>query len=172
MRRYRKPISVKKRFQVFVRDRFRCRYCGVQGGEGSGVVLHVDHLVSVADGGTDEMDNLVCACRRCNLGKSSLSLRELPDAERLAAQKTERFRRQAGTVRIEAEVLKEWTQATIEYVGFLVCPKAMNLESPQYMEFVRFTLRLTEKYGFRTVQDWQEQVRRLRKQSKLINRRS
>jgi len=37
-------------------------------------VLHVDHVISVADGGQDNTDNLITACSRCNLGKGSKSV--------------------------------------------------------------------------------------------------
>jgi 5-methylcytosine-specific restriction endonuclease McrA len=53
----RKNISASLRWQVFARDGFRCRYCGTQAGE-PGVTLHADHVVSVADGGTNAFDNL------------------------------------------------------------------------------------------------------------------
>ena len=33
------------------------------------VVLHVDHVVPVAAGGTTSEDNLLTACEECNLGK-------------------------------------------------------------------------------------------------------
>ena len=49
------------------RDDYTCRYCG---GKAPAVVLDVDHIVPVRDGGTDEMDNLVAACVDCNVGKS------------------------------------------------------------------------------------------------------
>lgn len=37
------------------------------------VALEVDHVVSVADGGTDELHNLATLCRDCNGGKSAYS---------------------------------------------------------------------------------------------------
>jgi hypothetical protein len=60
----RKAISVRKRFFVFKRDRYRCRICGA-----TGVELEVDHIVSVADGGSDALDNLQTLCFKCNRGK-------------------------------------------------------------------------------------------------------
>ena len=36
-----------------------------------GVVLHVDHVVPVAAGGTTSEDNLLAACEECNLGKGT-----------------------------------------------------------------------------------------------------
>lgn len=72
----RKGLSQSLRWQVFARDGFACRYCGRSAGEGT--ELHADHLVSVADGGTNEMDNLVTACQCCNGGKGARSLQEAP----------------------------------------------------------------------------------------------
>jgi hypothetical protein len=64
--------SLRLRFLVLQRDGFRCRYCGR--GPEDGTVLHVDHVVPKAQGGRDDMDNLVTACRECNLGKSDVLL--------------------------------------------------------------------------------------------------
>jgi hypothetical protein len=60
----RKALSVRKRFLVFKRDRYRCRICGR-----SGVELEVDHVLAVAQGGTDRLDNLQTLCFDCNRGK-------------------------------------------------------------------------------------------------------
>jgi hypothetical protein len=65
----REPISAGLRFDVFNRDHFRCRYCGR--GRDEGAVLHVDHVIPVAQGGRTEIGNLVTACAACNLGKSA-----------------------------------------------------------------------------------------------------
>jgi hypothetical protein len=60
-----RQVSTAKRFAVLNRDKFTCQYCGRRGGE-----LEVDHVVPYSRGGSDEMDNLVAACRSCNQGKS------------------------------------------------------------------------------------------------------
>lgn len=62
----RRPIRA--RFDVLVRDNYTCRYCGRQA---PNVVLHVDHVIPVAKGGTDDPDNLVTACYDCNEGKGT-----------------------------------------------------------------------------------------------------
>ena len=69
-RRARDPIRAQVRFGVLQRDGFRCRYCG-RPGSAPGVVLHVDHVVSLAAGGASTEDNLLTACEECNLGKST-----------------------------------------------------------------------------------------------------
>jgi 5-methylcytosine-specific restriction endonuclease McrA len=68
--RGREPFPPKLRFEVLKRDGFRCRYCGRSGAQGE-VKLHVDHVVPVSKGGTNDIDNLVTACEECNLGKSN-----------------------------------------------------------------------------------------------------
>ena len=62
-----------KRFQVFMRDKFTCVYCG-RSPEKDGIALHVDHRVARNNGGQDVLDNLVTACVDCNLGKSDKAL--------------------------------------------------------------------------------------------------
>jgi 5-methylcytosine-specific restriction endonuclease McrA len=44
-----------------------CTYCGTEGDPSN--PLTADHFVPKALGGTDERDNLVTACRRCNSAK-------------------------------------------------------------------------------------------------------
>jgi hypothetical protein len=60
----RRSLSLRKRFLVFRRDRYRCHICGQ-----SGVELEVDHVVPVVRGGSDALDNLQTLCRDCNRGK-------------------------------------------------------------------------------------------------------
>ncbi len=67
----RKGLPDQLRWQVIARDAFTCCYCGRKPPE---VTLQVDHRVSVRDGGTDDLDNLVTACRECNGGKADSSL--------------------------------------------------------------------------------------------------
>lgn len=62
----RKGLGNAKRFAIFQRDRFTCVYCGRKP---PGVILEVDHVHPVAEGGTDDELNLVTSCRECNAGK-------------------------------------------------------------------------------------------------------
>ncbi|MGC8877229.1 HNH endonuclease [Thermus sp.] len=52
------------RRNVLRRDRYTCQYCGRQGGE-----LTVDHVLPRSRGGKHTWENLVAACRACNLKK-------------------------------------------------------------------------------------------------------
>lgn len=62
----REDLKPGERFKIFQRDGFRCVYCGRGGRE---VVLHVDHIVPVSKGGTNDINNLCTSCRECNIGK-------------------------------------------------------------------------------------------------------
>lgn len=74
----RKPLSVRTRFEVFKRDSFTCRYCGKSSPE---VVLEVDHIVPLCEGGDDDHMNLVTACWACNSGKAGVPLSEVITGE-------------------------------------------------------------------------------------------
>lgn len=81
----RKPprtVKLRTRFAVLERDGWTCRYCGR--GRAQGAVLHVDHVVPLALGGSNEDSNLVTACDLCNLGKSARPLRRDPPPREVA----------------------------------------------------------------------------------------
>lgn len=73
----RKAISKKIRFEVFKRDNFTCQYCGATPPQ---VILHVDHIVAVARGGENDMDNYATSCESCNQGKAANSLTSVPQS--------------------------------------------------------------------------------------------
>lgn len=67
----RKPISAKMRFEVFKRDKFTCQYCGRMAPD---VVLEIDHINPVSNGGENDLLNLVTSCMECNRGKGARQL--------------------------------------------------------------------------------------------------
>lgn len=69
----RKSITKKIRFEVFKRDSFTCQYCGQMAPD---VVLEVDHIIPVSQGGKNEVLNLVTSCFDCNRGKGKDKLNE------------------------------------------------------------------------------------------------
>jgi 5-methylcytosine-specific restriction endonuclease McrA len=103
----RDPVASPERFakQVFARDGFRCRYCGLRlvtkqvlsafsnvvgrdhfcptGGnqQRHGIVLafraNIDHVIPWTRGGRTDLDNLVAVCWCCNYGKSSYTLEQI-----------------------------------------------------------------------------------------------
>jgi hypothetical protein len=73
----RKSTGKKARFEIFKRDKFTCQYCGAHPPE---VVLVVDHVDPVANGGSSDIDNLVTACETCNQGKGARELTSVPES--------------------------------------------------------------------------------------------
>ncbi len=69
----RETLGKKLRFEVFKRDKFTCQYCGEKAPE---VVLNVDYIDPVANGGTNEILNLITSCFSCNSGKSDRTLND------------------------------------------------------------------------------------------------
>ena len=65
----RNEVAPKLRFEVLERDQFRCVYCGRTAK--SGTVLQIDHVLSAESGGLAVAENLVAACRECNIGKGT-----------------------------------------------------------------------------------------------------
>jgi len=89
----RKALSKKVRFDVFKRDAFTCQYCGAHP---PAAILHVDHIHPVAEGGSNDCDNLVTSCDACNLGKGARLLSDVPsslsDRAVLVAEREEQIR--------------------------------------------------------------------------------
>lgn len=73
----RKALSKKIRFEVFKRDAFTCQYCGKTPPK---VVLEIDHIHPVSEGGDNDIDNLLSACFDCNRGKGAGLLTTIPAA--------------------------------------------------------------------------------------------
>mgnify|MGYP001766007295 FL=1 len=58
------------RFNLFLRDEFRCQYCGSKGD------LTFDHVLPRCRGGITSWQNVVAACSPCNLRKGSKTLKQ------------------------------------------------------------------------------------------------
>lgn len=148
----RKAISKKLRFDVFKRDGFVCQYCGTHP---PAVILHVDHIVPVAEGGENRIENLITACEGCNLGKGARSLTTKPPTNafnvELAREREEQAKGYAELMsamraRVEKEawdvaiifadqfskesIRKDWFQSIkqfVEKIGSHECIRAMEI---------------------------------------------
>jgi len=63
----RRPKALGLRFTIFRRDGFRCAYCGQSPTDG--IILQMDHVIPVSQGGSNAAGNLITACSSCNQGK-------------------------------------------------------------------------------------------------------
>jgi len=59
-------VSNKVRFDIYKRDGYRCRRCGIRD---NGANLEIDHIKPIAKGGKSTYDNLQTLCKRCNREK-------------------------------------------------------------------------------------------------------
>jgi 5-methylcytosine-specific restriction endonuclease McrA len=70
IRRPRPRVKLSRR-EIFIRDGYRCQYCGRQTGD-----LTLDHVIPRSRGGSHTWENLVSACRSCNHRKGGKSVAE------------------------------------------------------------------------------------------------
>lgn len=98
----RKAIPRSVRFEVFKRDKFTCQYCGAKAPE---AVLHLDHIHPVAEGGGDDILNLLTACDGCNGGKGA---RLLSDDSAITKQRDQLEALQER--REQLEMMIQWRQ--------------------------------------------------------------
>jgi len=62
------------RFNVFLRDKFSCQYCGALKQSHD---LTFDHVIPRSHGGKTNWTNVVAACRPCNFKKGSKNTKEI-----------------------------------------------------------------------------------------------
>lgn len=70
--RIRKRISSSIRNYIFKRDRGICQYCGKK----LKSKFHIDHIIPFIKGGSDEIDNFVLSCSKCNSRKKDKTPKE------------------------------------------------------------------------------------------------
>ena len=103
----RKPIGKKKRFEVFKRDKFTCQYCGRKAPD---VVLEVDHIKPVAEGGNNGILNLITSCRDCNRGKGKTLLSVNTEVMKQQARLQEMAEK-----REQMEMLLQWRTELVDF---------------------------------------------------------
>lgn len=63
LRRNKQAKATVRRAQIYIRDGYRCQYCGEHK---SASQLTLDHILPRAQGGNSTPENLVTACEKCN----------------------------------------------------------------------------------------------------------
>ena len=81
LRQYVRPSAhpAFTRFNLFLRDRFQCQYCG------HGSELTFDHVIPRAQGGRTTWENVSTACAPCNLRKGGRTPKQAGMAIRMPA---------------------------------------------------------------------------------------
>lgn len=62
----RDPITPRLREAVILRDGAKCAYCAAETGP-----FEIDHVLAVANGGSNDLSNLCVACTSCNRSKGA-----------------------------------------------------------------------------------------------------
>lgn len=96
----REAIPKSVRFEVFKRDLFKCQYCGRSSPE---VILHIDHIHPVAEGGDNYITNLITACADCNLGKGARLI-----GDNAAIEKQRKTLEEMAVRREQLAMMLEW----------------------------------------------------------------
>lgn len=143
----REPVRKSVRFDVFKRDSFTCQYCGQKSPD---VVLEIDHITPVADGGDNDILNLVTACKACNAGKS-----DRPLASSAAIDKRRSQLEDLEDRRQQLEMLHQWHMSLIDLNDQAVNMaeslwfEAVGLAELQWTEIGRTEIRkLLKRHGF------------------------
>lgn len=129
---------------TYLRDRFRCVYCDLDGlaSPGNYAAIQIDHLVPLAtesreQWGEEELwfirgyspDNLACACQTCNASKSHYehcTLRDRPRSRRIElAIRGEQRRRDIVTGKPKERFAEIYNTQVHEVAAFVAAYQAM-----------------------------------------------
>ena len=106
--RRRQEASGMKRMRIYMRDKFRCQYCGEKKAASE---LTLDHILPRSRGGDNSPVNIVTACVQCNNRKGSRT----PAEARMPLLTSQ----SALRVKLERVVLCHYAEARAEWRKYL-----------------------------------------------------
>jgi len=106
--RRRREASGMKRLRIYMRDKFRCQYCGEKKAAGE---LTLDHIMPRSRGGDNAPVNIVTACVSCNNRKGDRT----PAEARMPLLTSQ----SALRVKLERVVLCHYAEARAEWRKYL-----------------------------------------------------
>ena len=106
--RRRREAAGAKRMRIYMRDKFRCQYCGEKRGANE---LTLDHILPRSRGGDNSPVNIVTACVGCNQRKGNRT----PDEARMPLLTSQTALR----VKLERVVLCHYAEARAEWRKYL-----------------------------------------------------
>ena len=106
--RRRREASSMKRLRIFMRDKFRCQYCGEKKRAGE---LTLDHILPRSRGGDNSPVNVVTSCMTCNNRKGDRT----PAEARMPLLTSQ----SALRVKLERVVLCHYAEARVEWRKYL-----------------------------------------------------
>jgi 5-methylcytosine-specific restriction endonuclease McrA len=100
-----KPLSSEEGHRILERDRYRCQYCGLDGSVSfeNSLVMSVDFVLPRARKGKKNPDNLVAACRACNVIKGRRTFKDFEEAKAFVLARRQELRKEweARTARLQ-----------------------------------------------------------------------
>ena len=106
--RRRREASSMKRLRIYMRDKYRCQYCGDKKPVGE---LTLDHILPRSRGGDNSPVNVVTACMACNNRKGDRT----PAEARMPLLTSQ----SALRVKLERVVLCNYAEARVEWRKYL-----------------------------------------------------
>ena len=106
--RRRREASSMKRLRIYMRDKYRCQYCGEKKTAGE---LTLDHILPRSRGGDNSPVNVVTACVACNNRKGDRT----PAEARMPLLTSQ----SALRVKLERVVLCHYAEARVEWRKYL-----------------------------------------------------
>jgi 5-methylcytosine-specific restriction endonuclease McrA len=106
--RRRREASGARRIRIYIRDKYRCQYCGERKGA---LELTLDHILPRSRGGDNTQLNLVTACLACNNRKADRT----PEEARMPLLTTQTALR----VKLEMVLLCHYAEARPEWRKYI-----------------------------------------------------
>lgn len=106
--------------KVYRRDGYRCQMCGAS--KNNGAELTIDHIIPLAAGGSNSINNLQTLCRSCNENKADLIFKsgldvdieikknELKSLLKVISEKREKFKSLTNLLSEEKEILSNYNE--------------------------------------------------------------
>jgi hypothetical protein len=130
----RKPISQSLRFDVLEKDNFACQYCGAKATDDN-VLLEIDHIVPVSQGGGNNIENLTTSCKKCNMGKG---VKKLGAKKRLTLRQKE---------------IRELEQKREQLEAYIKSRLNKTEEIKPLIDYINHIIKINTGFGF-TVSDY------------------
>jgi 5-methylcytosine-specific restriction endonuclease McrA len=104
--RLAKPLTSEEGRRILERDRYCCQYCGLDGGSSfeNSLIMTVDFVHPRAQKGKKTPENLVTACRPCNVIKGRKVFDSVAEAKAYVLERRDELRRnwEAQTARVKS----------------------------------------------------------------------
>lgn len=103
-----KPLTSEEGRRILERDQYRCQYCGLDGAANfeNSLIMTVDFVHPRAHKGKNAAENLVTACRPCNVIKGRRVFATFDAAKAYVLEKREALRKEWSSSRPAGSSIK------------------------------------------------------------------